>query len=378
MSNVSYLPSNVSLMARIQDITAALESWAPPAYQESYDNAGLIVGDPQTPLTGILICLDATEAVVAEAGRRGCNLVVAHHPVVFKGLKKINTGSYVGRAVVAAVKHDVALYAAHTNLDNVQGGVNFHIAARLGLEGVRILAPKKQVLQKLVAFVPAENTLAVLDALYAAGAGQIGNYINCSFRTPGTGTFKPGAAANPHIGAAGKQEEVSEDRVEVIFPAHRSAQVLAALRRAHPYEEVAYYLTALENENQEVGAGAVGTLPVPVPEMQFLTLLKERMGAGCVRYTPLREKMVQKVAVCGGTGSFLTGDAIRAGADVFVTADVKYHEFFDADGKIVIADIGHYESEVFTKELIHTHLSEKFSNIAIHLSEVATNPVNYL
>jgi dinuclear metal center YbgI/SA1388 family protein len=365
-------------MVRIQDITTALESWAPPAYQESYDNAGLIVGDLQTPLTGVLICLDATEAVVAEAVRRGCNLVVAHHPIVFRGLKKINTGSYVGRAVVGAVKHDVALYAAHTNLDNVQGGVNFHIAARLGLQGVRILAPKKQVLQKLVAFVPAANTPTVLDALYAAGAGQIGNYTNCSFRSPGTGTFKPGAAANPHIGAAGQQEEVQEDRVEVIFPAYRSGKVLAALRRVHPYEEVAYYLTALENENQEVGAGAVGTLPEPVSEMQFLTSLKERMGVGCVRYTPLRGKMVQKVAVCGGTGSFLTADAIRAGADVFVTADVKYHEFFDADGKIVIADIGHYESEVFTKELIHTHLSEKFPNIALHLSEVATNPINYL
>jgi dinuclear metal center YbgI/SA1388 family protein len=365
-------------MVRIQDITTALESWAPPAYQESYDNAGLIVGDLQTPLNGVLISLDVTEAVVAEAVRRDCNLVVAHHPIVFKGLKRINTGTYVGRAVVGAIKHDVALYAAHTNLDNVRGGVNFYIAARLGLQGVRILAPKKQVLQKLVTFVPAANTLAVLDALYAAGAGQVGNYTNCSFRSPGTGTFKPGAATNPHIGSAGRQEEVQEDRVEVIFPAYQSGKVLAALRRAHPYEEVAYYLTALENENQEVGAGAVGTLPEPVSEMQFLTFLKERMGTGCVRYTPLRGKMVQKVAVCGGTGSFLTGDAIRAGADVFVTADVKYHEFFDAEGKIVIADIGHYESEVFTKELIYTHLSEKFSNIALHLSEVATNPINYL
>lgn len=365
-------------MVRIQDVTAALESWAPPAYQESYDNAGLLVGDPHAPLTGVLLCLDATEAVVAEAVRRGCNLVVAHHPVLFKGLKKINTGSYVGRAVVSAVKHDVALYAAHTNLDNVQGGVNFHLAARLGLQGVRILAPKKQVLQKLVAFVPPENTLLLLDALYAAGAGQIGDYNNCSFRSVGTGTFTPNEAANPHIGASNCPEEVREDRIEVIFPAFLSARILAALRRTHPYEEVAYYLTALENEHQEVGAGAVGMLPEPVPETEFLTRLKEKMQAGCVRYTPLRGKPVQKVAVCGGAGSFLTGEAIRAGADVFVTADVKYHEFFDADGKIVIADIGHYESEVFTKELIYTHLSEIFPNIALHLSEVATNPVNYL
>ncbi len=365
-------------MIRIDDITRELEKLAPPAWQESYDNAGLITGEGSWSVKGVLLCLDATEAVVEEAIRRECNLIVAHHPIIFKGLRKINSSAYAGRAVVRAIKNDVAIYAAHTNLDHVKGGVNFHIADRLGLQHVRILAPKKQLLQKLTSFVPAENTAAVLDALYGAGAGQIGNYTNCSFRTAGTGTFKPGPSANPHIGEANRQEEVSEDRIEVIFPAYLSGRIMAALRNAHPYEEVAYYLSDLQNEYQDVGAGAVGELPEPMAESDFLKLLKDRMQAGCVRYTPLRGKPVRRVAVCGGTGSFLTTDAIRSGADVFVTADVKYHEFFDADGKIVIADIGHYESEVYTKELIYTYLSGKIPNIALHLSEVATNPINYL
>lgn len=363
---------------RIEDITREIEKWAPPAWQESYDNAGLITGEASWPLKAVLLCLDATEPVVAEAIRRGCNLIIAHHPIIFRGLKRINTSTYAGRAVTTAVKNDVAIYAAHTNLDNVKGGVNFHIANRLGLQNIRILAPKKQILQKLTTFVPAANTAEVLDALYLAGAGQIGNYADCSFRTRGTGTFKPGASATPHIGRPDLREEVQEDRIEVIFPGFLSGKVMAALRKAHPYEEVAYYLSALENEHQEAGAGAVGELPEPMTETDFLKLLKDRMEAGCVRYTPLTGKQVRRVALCGGGGSFLISDAIRSGAEIFVTADVKYHEFFDADGKIVVADIGHYESEVYTKELIYTYLSEKFPNIALHLSEVATNPINYL
>ncbi len=364
-------------MVPISHIVQYLEAWAPAAYQESYDNAGLITGDMHWPVTGALLSLDATEEVVDEAIERGCNLVIAHHPIVFKGLKKINTRSYVGRAIVKAIKHDIALYAIHTNLDNVTNGVNFHIARRLGLQNIRILAPKKQLLQKLVTFVPQENTDSVLAALHQAGAGQIGNYNNCSFRVSGTGAFTPNEAANPHIGAANRREEVTEERIEVLFPAFLSGKVIQALRQAHPYEEVAYYLTNLENENQEVGSGAVGELTEPLAEMEFLQRLKNAMQTGCIRYTALRDKPVHRVAVCGGTGSFLTGEAIRAGADLFVTADVKYHEFFDAEGRIVIADIGHYESEVFTKELIYTYLSEKFPNIALHLSDVVTNPIKY-
>jgi dinuclear metal center YbgI/SA1388 family protein len=362
----------------IQTITQYLERLAPLAYQESYDNAGLLVGEGHWEVNKILISLDTTEAVVEEAVQNGCNLIIAHHPIVFRGLKKLNSRNYIGKAVIKAIKNDVAIYATHTNLDNVKGGVNFRIAQQLGLQNVRILSPKKQVLQKLVAFVPVESTQIVLQAMYEAGAGEIGNYANCSFRTTGTGTFRPNSVANPHIGTANQLEEVQEERVEVIFPSHVSERVLAAMQKAHPYEEVAFYLTALENENQEVGAGAIGLLPEPVDELTFLRFIKEKMQAGCVRYTPLSGKKVQRIAVCGGVGSFLIGDAIRAGADVFVTADVKYHEFFDAENRLIIADIGHYESEVFTKELIHTYLSEKFANIALVLSKTVTNPINYL
>ena len=364
-------------MTTIADITAHLESWAPLAYQESYDNAGLLVGEADRPVAGVLVTLDVTEAVIDEAVRRDCNLVVAHHPLIFKGLRQVNQRSYVGRAVVAAVRHNVAVYAAHTNLDNVAGGVSFRIAGRLGLENVRILAPKRQTLQKLVVFVPQAHTQELLDALHQAGAGRIGNYEGCSFRAAGTGAFTPNGAANPHIGESGRAEEVTEDRVEVMFPVPLTRRVLAAMREAHPYEEVAYYLTALENESQEVGAGAVGTLPQPMAEHAFLAFLKEKMPTKCIKHTALRHKPVQKVAVCGGAGVFLLPDVIRAGADVFVTSDVKYHEFFDADGKLVLADIGHYESEVFTKDLIFEHLSNKFANIAVNLSETGTNPVFY-
>jgi len=369
----------------IRELTTYLETLAPLAYQESYDNAGLLVGDPATTVTGVLVSLDATEAVVEEAVARGCNLVVAHHPIVFRGLKKLNGRNYVERTVIKAIKQDVAIYATHTNLDNVIGGVNFKIAERLGLQNVRILAPKGDTLMKLVTFVPtaeegsqyAEATQTVLDALYAAGAGEIGKYDHCSFRLTGSGTFRGGEEANPEIGAVGEDTVVRENRLEVIFPAHRQHAILQALRRAHPYEEVAYYLNLLANANQEVGAGAVGELAEPLDELAFLAFLKERMAASVVRHTPLLGRPVRRVAVCGGAGGFLLGDAVRAGAEVFVTADYKYHEFFDADGRILIADIGHYESEQFTKELIQQQLLKKFANFAVILSETVTNPVHY-
>ncbi len=362
----------------IRDITQYLENWAPLAYQESYDNAGLLVGESSEPVTGVLISLDATEAVVDEAIRRHCNLVVSHHPIIFKGLRKLNRQNYIGRTVLKAIQHNIALYAAHTNLDHVHSGVNYHIATRLGLKQIQVLAPKKQLLQKLVVFVPEADTDHLLKALYEAGAGAIGNYAACSFRVSGIGTFTPNTEAQPYIGQANVPEEVAEHRVEVVFPAIQASKVLAAMRKAHPYEEVAYYVTTLENEHPQVGAGAVGMLPEPVPEEQFLSLLRQQMQTGCVRHTALRGRMIQKVAVCGGAGIFLLPDAIRAGADVFITADVKYHEFFDADGRILLADIGHYESEGFTKDLIFKHLSEKFTNIAVNLAETVTNPVYYL
>jgi len=362
---------------KIKEVTHYLEQWAPLAYQESYDNAGLLVGDADANVTGVLVTLDATEAVVDEAVAKGCNLVVAHHPIVFKGLKKLNGRNYVERTVIKAIKNDVALYAAHTNLDSVVGGVNYKIAEKLRLQNVRILAPKGDILTKLAVFVPVDHTQTLLDALYSAGAGQIGAYKHCSFRVGGTGTFKPLEGANPAIGQVGTDEEVSEHRVEVVFPAHLESRMVAAMRQAHPYEVPAYDLYPLRNTNQEVGSGAVGELETPMSAPDFLAYLKEAMQLNVIRYTALLDKPIRRVAVCGGAGGFLLNDAVRAGADVFVTADYKYHEFFDADGRIVVADIGHYESEVFTKELIQQHLLKKITTFAVILSETITNPVNY-
>ena len=364
-------------MSQIKDITWELEKLAPLSYQESYDNAGLLVGSPHKEVTGILLTLDVTEEVVDEATARNCNLIVAHHPIIFKGLKKLNGSNYVERTVIKAIKNDIAIYATHTNLDHVQQGVNWKIAEKLGLVNLKVLAPKVQILKKLTYFVPLSNSAAVLSALFEAGAGQIGQYENCSFRSEGTGTFLPSGSANPTIGQKGELEEVSENRVEVMFPSYLESKILSILRKVHPYEEVAYYLQILENENQEVGAGAVGELPEAIETEDFLRLLKNNMNVSVVKYTAPINRPIKRVAVCGGAGSFLLHNAKRADADVFLTADYKYHEFFDAENNIMICDIGHYESEVFTKDLLYNYLSGKFSNFALCLSEVNTNPVRY-
>lgn len=364
-------------MIIIKAILTELEKLAPLQYQEDYDNAGLLVGSPDTPVTGILFTLDITEEVVDEAIQKECNLIVAHHPIIFKGLKKLNGKNYVERTVMKAIKNDIALYATHTNLDHVVGGVNWQIAERLGLRNVKILAPKKQMLTKLAFFCPTGHTQAVMDALFEAGAGKIGDYQQCSFRTEGLGTFLPGASAHPVIGKQGKLETVEEHRVEVMLPTYLQDHVLRALRNSHPYEEVAYYLSALENETQEVGAGAIGELPEAMETKDFLRYLRDQMDARVVKYTEPTGRPIRRVAVCGGAGSFLLRNAISSGADAYITADYKYHEFFDAEGRIMICDIGHYESEVFTKNLLYNYISRKFSNFALCLSEVSTNPVRY-
>lgn len=361
----------------IQQLTDFLAMLAPPAYQEGYDNAGLIVGHAATAVTGVLLSLDCTEEVVEEAVRRGCNVVVAHHPIVFKGLKRLNGKNYVERTIITAIRSDVAIYAIHTNLDHVAHGVNAMIAERLGLTNVRVLVPKRQLLMKLTYFVPEQESQRVLDALFAAGAGKVGQYSECSFQSVGEGTFKPGTGTNPHLGQAGTLERVAERRVEVLFPAHLEANIMRALRQSHPYEEVAHYLHLLENEHQEVGAGAIGDLYEPMPVPEFLGYLKQKMEVNVIKYTATAQPMIQRVAVCGGAGSFLLPNALGAGADAFVTADFKYHEFFDAENKVMICDIGHYESEVFTKQLLFNHISKKFDNFALYLSEVNTNPVSY-
>ncbi|WP_162053925.1 Nif3-like dinuclear metal center hexameric protein [Pontibacter pamirensis] len=364
-------------MPKIKDITNLLERLAPLRYQESYDNAGLQTGDAQAEVTGVLLTLDCTEAVIDEALKKGCNLIVAHHPVIFKGLKQLTGRNYVERTIIKAIQHNIAIYASHTNLDNVLYGVNTKIADKLELQQQRILINKPQTLMQLVSFVPVENTDEVLQALHKAGAGNIGEYSNCSFQVTGTGSFLPSDKASPAIGQAGKAEEVQENRIEVLFPAYLQSTVMAALQKAHPYEEVAHYLYSLENQNQEVGIGMIGELAEEMTEEAFLAYLKQKMQLQGLRYTTIGDKKVKRVAVCGGAGSFLIKDAIRQGADAFVTGDVKYHEFFDAESQLMIADIGHYESEVFTKEIFYDTISKNFSNFAVLISEVNTNPVRY-
>jgi dinuclear metal center YbgI/SA1388 family protein len=363
---------------KIRDITNTIAAFAPLQYQESYDNVGLLFGNADWEVTGVLLTLDATEAVIEEAIEKGCNLVVAHHPIVFGGLKKINGNNYVERVAIKAIKNDIAVYAAHTNLDNVRNGVSNMMASKLQLTDCRVLDPKRELLGKLYTFVPHAQAEQVLNALFTAGAGHIGNYSEASFNVTGTGTYKAEEGAQPYIGQVGQRHLEPETKLEVIFPLYLESRVIQALLESHPYEEVAYDVVKLGNVNKEVGSGLIGKLPQPMDELAFLQLVKEQFRTGCVRYTPLRGKPVQKVALCGGAGSYLLKKAIAAGADAYISADFKYHEFFDADNQIVIADVGHFESEQFTVELFYHILTEKFRNFAPLKSTIRTNPVNYL
>lgn len=365
-------------MVTAQNIISIVEQFAPPIYQESYDNAGVQVGDTGMNVTGILLTLDVTEAVITEAIERGCNMIIAHHPLIFSGLKRLSGRTYVERCVAMAIKNDILIYAAHTNLDNVRNGVNAKIAAKLGLHNTSILAPAANTLRKLYTYVPVAAADAVRNAMFAAGAGHVGNYSECSFNTPGTGTFRPEAGTNPAIGTAGGgREQLEEVKIEVLVPLDKEYAVLNAMRNAHPYEEVAYEIVALQNTNQDIGAGMIGNLENEADETTFLALIKEVMRVECIKHTPLLGRKIRKVAVCGGSGSFLLKNAIQAGADIFITSDFKYHQFFDADGKIVIADIGHYESEQYIVEIFETILKKKIPNFAILLSNISTNPVKY-
>lgn len=365
-------------MPKIADIIRIIETVAPPAYQESYDNAGLITGNGAWECTGVLICLDSLEAVIDEAISLECNMVLAHHPIVFSGLKSLTGKNYIERILIKAIKNDIAIYAAHTNLDNVYEGVNKQIAERLKLVHTRVLAPKKGILKKLYTYVPVADTDKVADALFSAGAGHIGKYSECSFMTAGTGSFKGAADSNPYIGQKGIRHYESENKLEVLFPDYLERPVIQALKESHPYEEVAYEIIRLENIHQEVGSGMIGELPEAMDSLDFLKYLKENMQTACIRYTaPVKDK-VKKIALCGGAGSFLLSAAIGNGADVFITGDYKYHQFFDADGRILIADIGHFESEQFTLQLFYDILRKNFPNFALYLTTVITNPVNYL
>lgn len=362
---------------QIRDIIQQLEQWAPPVLQESYDNSGLLTGSAVEECNGILVCLDATENVVEEAIQRKCNLIVAHHPIIFSGLKKITGRNYVERTIIKAIKNDIAIYAIHTNLDNIITGVNAAMATKLGLTNVSILSPKPSMLKKLYTFVPEAHAEAVRTALFEAGGGHIGQYSECSFNSAGTGSFKAGEGTDPFVGKQGERHYEQEIKIEVVFPVWLEQSLIRALKQVHPYEEVAYDIISLNNDFQTIGAGLVGYLPAAMPETAFLDLLKKAFQLNVIRHTPLLNKPVQKVALCGGAGSFLTKAALAAGADFYITGDVKYHEFFDAEGKLVLADIGHWESEQFTIDLLSDFLTQKFPTFAVLKSTVKTNPVEY-
>lgn len=362
---------------QIKEIINYLEELAPRSLQESYDNSGLLVGNVNAEVTKALICLDVAEDVIEEAVAKGCELVISHHPIIFGGLKSFTGKNYVERTVMAAIKNDIALYAIHTNLDNIHTGVNRKIGEKLGIENMQILVPKRGLLKKLVVFVPIECKDLVLEAMFAAGAGKVGEYDECSFQLNGSGTFRGSERSNPTVGERGVRENANEVRLEVIMESYRLPKVLKAMIDVHPYEEVAHDIYTLDNAHQEIGSGMIGSFREPMYAMDFLKMVKDTFG-GTVRYTSLIKDEVQKVAWCGGSGSFLLPQAKAAGADVFLTSDFKYHQFFDAENEIIIADIGHYENEQFTKELLSQSIKEKFPNFAVLLTETYTNPINYL
>lgn len=362
----------------LQEIISHLEKVAPLQFQETYDNSGLITGNRKMKITGILITLDCIESVVEEAIANNCNLIVAHHPIIFSGLKKINGNNYVERVIIKAIKNDIAIYAIHTNLDNVAHGVNSKLCEKLGLLNCRILSPKRDLLRKFVTYCPIDSAEKVRQALWNAGMGKIGNYDEVSFNSSGIGTYRGNDNSNPAIGEKGKLMREPEERIEMIYAVHQEAALLEALRSSHPYEEIAYELIPIENAWKNVGSGMIGELEKPIPITEFLKKAKLALNAAVIRHTPLLGKLVSKVAVCGGSGSFLLGDAISAGADVFVSSDFKYHQFFDADGKIVFADVGHFESEQFTIDLLYDILTQKFPTFAIRKTDINSNPITYL
>ena len=347
---------------KIQDVIQYLETLAPLDYAESFDNVGLLVGNAQEPFRGALITLDTLEEVVEEAIQRDCNLIVSFHPIIFSGLKSLTGTTYVERAVIKAIEHHIAIYSLHTALDNSFWGVNARICDQLALSERKILLPQPHTIEQLITYVPSEHAQTLREKLFEAGGGNIGNYSHCSFNLQGVGTYQGNQHSHPTIGERGVFHQQEETRISIIFPKHLRTKMLQALFAHHPYEEVAYEILSLENEHQHIGLGMIGQLPAPMEEKDFLLYVKK----------------IQKVAVLGGSGASAIGACLKAGCDAYITADVKYHEFFKAEGRILLADIGHYESEQFTKMLLWEQLTKKFPIFAFYLANTNTNPINYL
>ncbi len=370
---------------QIKEVIDLLDALAPLAYAEDFDNVGLLVGDKNTKVTGILVTLDTLESVVDEAIHKDCNLIVSFHPIVFKGIKKFNGSTYVERVVMKAIKHDIAIYAIHTALDNTIQGVNDMICEKLGLINRKILIPQNNTIKKLITYAPITEASSLITKLFEAGAGTIGNYDHCSFLSDGIGSFRASEKAKPSVGTIGKTHHEKETQIQVTFPKHREHTIIRTLLEQHSYEEVAYEITTIENQNQHIGMGMIGELPEKTEEIQFLKHLKKEFNIACIRHSNVLGKPIKKVAVLGGSGSFAIKNAKQAGADIFITADLKYHQFYEAENTIILADIGHYESEQYTKNLIVSYLRKKISNFApalssgrIILSDKNTNPIQYI
>ena len=362
----------------IRNITNYIEELAPLNYAEDFDNIGLLIGNYSSKVTGILVTLDTLEETIDEAITKNCNLIISFHPIIFNGLKKLNGNSYVERVVLKAIKNDIAIYATHTALDNSKNGVSAKMCEVLGLMNCKILIPKKGIIKKLTTYVPSSNAHALRTALFSAGAGAIGNYDQCSFNIIGEGTFRGNEHSNPVLGERGKLHIEKETKISITFENKNEVAILKTLRENHPYEEVAYEIVTTENVHQNIGLGMIGELSSEMTEEEFLRYLKKTMKTDCVRHSALMNKKIKKVAVLGGSGSFAISNAKRAHADAYVSADFKYHEFFKAENSILLADIGHYESERFTKNLLVDYLTKKFSNFAVILSEKSTNPIYYI
>lgn len=363
---------------KLAEIISVIESHAPLALQESYDNAGLAVGDAVMQVRSALLCIDVTEKIIEEAIQIGANLIISHHPVLFHPLKRLTGSTVDERIVISAIRNNIALYSAHTNLDNILQGVNNKICTKLNLINLEILVPKEGMLRKLVTFVPSEHEETVRNALFDAGAGHIGQYDQCSFTECGEGSFRALPGTNPYKGEINKFHLEKETRIETVFPAHLQKQIIRALLSVHPYEEVAYDIYRIENAYEMAGSGMVGELELPMAENDFFRHVKDVFHCGIIRCSQFINKPVKKVALCGGSGAFLADAAMAAHADVFLTADVRYHQFFEADGRIVIADIGHYESEQFTIDIFYELLTKKLPNFAVHFSRINTNCITYL
>ncbi len=360
---------------KLNKIIECLEKWAPLSLQEEYDNTGLIIGNNQNEIKGVLVTLDCTEDVINEAIKKKCNLIISHHPLIFRPIKKITGSNYVERSILKAIENSIAIYSIHTNLDNIISGVNSKIAEKIELKNVKILNKKSNILSKIEFYVPKDYKENILKKLFKIGAGKIGNYDSCSFQVEGLGTFRPNNNASPFIGKNDKFQKSNEVKVELVFHNHLEKELIRCLKESHPYDEVAFYITKINNKSEMVGSGIIGNLKID--SNNLLKKLKNIFKTKIIKHTTLNKNKVSKIAICGGSGSILIDNAIKNGADVYITSDLKYHDFFEGDNKMLIVDIGHYESEQFTKELIFEYLNKKLVNIAIHLSKVNSNPIRY-